>query len=162
MASKPSSTQPKITDVLGVDFGSTSTKLVRIRTLAGKISLVDADVMPAFELEGESASSKLNIPKKLSAPYVAAALTGQESHVRFMFISSKLNDGRAIQQRVAKSLSLSREYRVGYTIVEKAKMNLITKYSWREFRLRKYKQFATCLPPTIRVWYQWRSPACRP
>lgn len=124
MASKPSSTQPKITDVLGVDFGSTSTKLVRIRTLAGKISLVDADVMPAFELEGESASSKLNVPKKLSAPYVAAALTGQESHVRFMFISSKLNDGRAIQQRVAKSLSLSREYRVGYTIVEKGKDEL--------------------------------------
>jgi Tfp pilus assembly PilM family ATPase len=124
LAAKYKKTQPKIMDVLGVDFGSTSTKLVRIRSLGGKLSLVDADVMPAIELEGPAADHKLNIPKKLNAPYVAAALTGQDSHVRFMFIASKLHDGRAIQQRVAKSLSLSREFRVGYSIVEKGKEEL--------------------------------------
>lgn len=121
MASKTKETPPKITDALGIDFGSTSTKLVRIRKTGGSLSLLEADVMPAFELGGESGEAKINIPKKLNAPYAAAAVTGGDSHVRFMFISSNLNEGRAIQQRVGKSLSLGREHRVGYSIVERGK-----------------------------------------
>ena|GEM_PF-1171691 len=121
LATKTKETQPKITDVLGIDFGSTSTKLVRLKKSGGSLSLVDADVMPAIELNAEGSELKLNIPKKLNALYVAAALTGEDCHVRFMFISSNLNEGRAIQQRVGKSLSLGREYRVGYSIVERGK-----------------------------------------
>ncbi len=121
MATKTKETQPKITDVLGVDFGSTSTKLVRIRKSGSTLSLVDADVMPAFDLDHPENEGKLNVPKKLNAAYAAAAVTGQDCHVRFMFISSNLNDGRAIQQRVSKSLSLGREHRVGYSIVERGK-----------------------------------------
>lgn len=121
MATKIKETQPKITDALGVDFGSTSTKLVRLRKSGNGINLVDADVMPALEFDSPNPPLKLNIPKKLSAPYVAAALTGHDSHVRFMFISSNLNEGRAIQQRVGKSLSLGKEHRVGYSIVERGK-----------------------------------------
>lgn len=121
MPTKPKDSQPKITDALGIDFGSTSTKLVRLRKAGGSLSLVEADVMPAFELGVEAIEAKLNIPKKLNAPYAAAAVTGGDSHVRFMFISSTLNDGRAIQQRVGKSLSLGREHRVGYSIVERGK-----------------------------------------
>jgi len=121
LATKSKELNPKITDVLGIDFGSTSTKLVRLRKSGDSFSLVDADVMPAFELEEEGGDSKLNIPKKLNAPYVGAAVTGEDCHVRFMFISSSLNDARAIQQRVGKSLSLGRDFRVGYSIVERGK-----------------------------------------
>jgi len=121
LAGKPKSSQPKISDVLGVDFGSTSTKLVRLRKTGGKLSLVEADVMPPFELSEDTELSKLNVPKKLNAPYVAAAITGHDSHVRFMFIASKLNDSKSIRQRVGKSLGLGREFRVGYSIVERGK-----------------------------------------
>lgn len=121
MAAKDKSKTPNITDVVGVDFGTTSTKLVRIRKSGGKLSLVDADVMPMFDLRSGDGSHKLTVPKKLNAPYVAACHAGEESHVRFMFISSKLNDARSIQQRVGKSLGLGKEFRVGYTIVEKGK-----------------------------------------
>lgn len=120
MASKEKNKTPKITDVVGVDFGSTSTKLVRIRKTGSKLTLVDADVMPAFDLE-DGGGQKLSVPKKLNAPYAAACLAGDESHVRFMFISSKLNDQRSIRQRVGKSLGLGKEFRVGYTIVEQGK-----------------------------------------
>ncbi|MGA0332665.1 MAG: hypothetical protein ACO3N7_00310 [Kiritimatiellia bacterium] len=121
MATKSKEQPPKITDVLGIDFGSTSTKLVRLKKTGNSLQLVDADVMPPFELEDMEGEIKLNIPKKLNAPYVGAAVTGKDCYVRFMFISSNLNDARAIQQRVGKSLSLGREFRVGYSIVERGK-----------------------------------------
>lgn len=120
MADKSKNKKPKITDVVGVDFGSTSTKLVRIRRSGGKFTLVDADVMPAFDVTGGSADT-LHVPKKLSAPYAAACVAGEDAHVRFMFISSSLTDRRAIQQRVGKSLGLGKDYRVGHTIVERGK-----------------------------------------
>ncbi|WFB36914.1 hypothetical protein P3T73_03950 [Kiritimatiellota bacterium B12222] len=124
MATKNKETQPKITDILGIDFGSTSTKLVRIKKSGSNLTLVDADVMPTFEFSNDGKEPKLNVPKKLNAPYAAVAVTGQDSHVRFMFISSNLTDARAIQQRVSKSLSLGREHRVGYSIVERGKDEL--------------------------------------
>lgn len=121
MARSIKSTTPKITDVLGMDFGSTSTKLVRLRKSGDKLSLVDADVMPNFDLEGEDGNTTLSVPKKLNAPYAAAAVTSRDSHVRFMFISSKLSDTKSIRQRVGKSLGLGKEYRVGYSMVEKGR-----------------------------------------
>lgn len=120
MAEPDKNKKNKTTDVVGVDFGSTSTKLVRIRRSGSKLNLVDADVMPAFGLSGEEGET-LNVPKKLSAPYAAACTAGEEAHVRFMFISSKLNDRRSIQQRVAKSLGLGKEFRVGHTLVERGR-----------------------------------------
>jgi hypothetical protein len=123
LASTEKNKSAKISDVVGIDFGSTSTKLVRIRKSGSGFSLVDADVMPAFDLTSDTPQT-LSIPKKLCAPYAAAAFAGDESHVRFMFISSKLNDKRAIHQRVGKSLGLGREYRVGHTIVERGKDQL--------------------------------------
>ncbi len=120
MADKDKSKKPKISDVVGVDFGSSSTKLVRIRKSGGKLQLVEADVMPAFDLHGD-VEQTLSMPKKLAAPYAAACTAGKDAHVRFMFIPSQLSDRRSIQQRVAKSLGLGKEYRVGHTIVERGK-----------------------------------------
>jgi len=120
LADQSKNKKPKITDVVGVDFGSTSTKLVRIRKSGSKTNLVDADVMPAFELNSEDKET-LSVPKKLAAPYAAACSAGEDAHVRFMFIASNLNDRRAIHQRVAKSLGLGREYRVGHTLVQRGK-----------------------------------------
>lgn len=121
MAGKLKSNIPKITDVLGMDFGTTSTKLVRLRKLGGKLSLVEANVMPTFDLESLDENTSLSLPKKLNAPYAAAAVTSKASHVRFMFISSKLVDKKSIRQRVGKSLGLGKEYRIGYSIVERGK-----------------------------------------
>ena len=110
----------KFTDVVGVDFGSTSTKLVRIRRgPAGGYNLVAADVLPPYNLRGEEKPQKLNLPKKLSAPYASACFTGSSDHVRFMFISSKLQDAKSIRNRVGKSLGLDRDHRIGYSIVER-------------------------------------------
>lgn len=110
---------PNIIDVLGLDFGTTSTKLVRLRKLAGKLSLVEADVMPTFDFEEERKDGKISLPKKLHAPYAAASLSSKDSHVRFMFIPSKLSDARSIRQRVTKSLGNDREQRVDYSMVER-------------------------------------------
>jgi Tfp pilus assembly PilM family ATPase len=121
LAGKSKNNTPKILDVVGLDLGTTSTKLVRLRKTAGKLSLVEADVMPTFDVESAEEGTKITIPKKLNAPYAAAALTSNESHVRFMFIPSKLSDQRAIRQRVGKSLGLGRDFRVGFSMVERGK-----------------------------------------
>jgi len=111
----------KINDVVGIDFGATSTKLVRIRKTPAGYSLVEADVMPAFRLKDPAGGQKLSIPKKLCANYAAACMTGATDHVRFMFISSKMQDAKSIQSRVGKSLGLGNEHRVGFSLVERGK-----------------------------------------
>jgi Tfp pilus assembly PilM family ATPase len=119
LAGKDKNKPPKITDVLGLDFGTTSTKLVRLRKTAGKLSLVDADVMPTYDVESVDKETRISIPKKLNAPYASAAFTSEQSHVRFMYVPSKLSDPRSIRQRVGKSLGLGREFRVGFSLVER-------------------------------------------
>ncbi len=121
MASKEKTKTNRPSDVVGIDFGATSTKLVRVKRQGSLLNLVDADVMPSFDFSDPAASRKLALSKKLSAPYAAAAVTGAESHVRFMFVSSKLQDNRGIQQRVAKSLGLGADYRVSYSVVDRGK-----------------------------------------
>lgn len=114
----------KITDALGVDFGKTSTKLVRIRKAGQGFSLVEADVMPPFDFGEPENLPKLSLPKKLASPYAAACLTTRDVQVRFMFISNKLQDAKSIQGRVAKSLGLGPDYRVGHAMVERGKDGL--------------------------------------
>lgn len=121
LAKTEASKTKKIHDVVGIDFGTTSTKLVRIRKTVSGYHLVDADVMPPFDLRAGEAPQKFSVPKKLSAPYAAACLTGTSDHVRFMFISNKMQDAKSIQNRVAKSLGLGNDYRVGFSIVERGK-----------------------------------------
>lgn len=121
MATNEKPKSKKITDVVGVDFGSTSTKLVRIRKTVSGFSLVDANVMPAFDIHGDKVPNKLGLSKKLSAPYAAACLTGPSNHVRFMFVPNKLTDTKSIQTRVAKSLGLEKDFRVGFSLVERGK-----------------------------------------
>jgi Tfp pilus assembly PilM family ATPase len=118
---EPTNKSRRIHDVLGVDFGSTSTKLVRIRKTASGYHLVDADVMPPFDLRAGESPSRLAVPKKLCAPYAAACLTGTTDHVRFMFVSNKMQDTKSIQNRVAKSLGLGNDYRIGFSIVERGR-----------------------------------------
>ncbi len=124
MASKDKQKSRRIQDIVGVDFGSTSTKLVRVRRGSAGFTLLDADVMPAFDFTDPGAARKLGLPKKLAAPYAAACLTGRESHVRFMFVSSKMTDSKSIQARVGKSLGLGNDYRVGYSMVERGREGL--------------------------------------
>ncbi len=119
MAKDKKDTGPNITDVVGVDFGSTSTKLVRIRRSGQGFTLVDADVLPPFDLSEDAEPQKISLSKKLMAPYAAACVAGRDSHVRFMFVSSKLQDNKSIQSRVSKSLGLGNDFRVGYSIVER-------------------------------------------
>ncbi len=114
----------KITDVVGIDFGRTSTKLVRIRKTVSGFTLVDADVMPAYDIHGGQISQKFSVPRKLCAPYAAACLTGTTDHVRFMFVSNKMQDAKSIQNRVGKSLGLGNDYRIGFSIVERGKDGL--------------------------------------
>jgi len=111
----------KINDVVGIDFGATSTKLVRIRKTAAGYALVEADVMPAFRMQEPGGGHKLNVPKKLCANYAAACMTGTSDHVRFMFISNKMQDAKSIQSRVSKSLGLGNEHRVGFSLVERGR-----------------------------------------
>jgi Tfp pilus assembly PilM family ATPase len=121
LAKKETTKSKKLNDVVGIDFGSTSTKLVRIRRSGSGFSLVDAGVMPAFDLKEGAVPQKFSLSKKLCAPYAAACLTGTSDHVRFMFIPSKLHDAKSIQSRVGKSLGLGNDYRIGFSIVEKGK-----------------------------------------
>lgn len=108
----------KITEVLGIDLGSTSTKLVRIRRSGSGYSLVDADVLPALEPEQEI---PLELDKKHQISYVAACVTGRESVVRFVDIPARYAGGRAADNRLRKQIGLAPDFRIGYAITRPPK-----------------------------------------
>lgn len=115
-----SSKRLNIQDALGVDFGTTSTKIVRLRRNGSTYTLSEADVAEPYTLDA-TAKEKLTLPKKLQTRYAGACITSPSSNVRFLYVSSKLKGDQAIQGRVRKSLGLDNDYRIGYSIVQEGK-----------------------------------------
>ena len=77
---------PALRDVVGIDFGSSATKVVRIKAdAAGALTVVAADVLPACPLpEGEQTSKSIALSKSLAAWTAAVAFTSRKAVIKLV------------------------------------------------------------------------------
>ncbi len=107
--------QPRPADVNGIDFGSTATKVVRIRKAGEDFALLGMETLPPIDL---SNPSSVSIPLRLRARFAAITLNPPDMSVKLLTLPGHL-DARFAQQ-LPRHLGLPDDTtdRVGYRSIQ--------------------------------------------
>ncbi len=106
---------PALRDVVGIDFGTSATKAVRIKADAsGALAVVAADILPSCRLGEEAeASNPMAVPKSLAAWTAALAFTSDKAVIKLV---SEPKDTTYTAESASELLGLPKEHglRIGF------------------------------------------------
>ncbi|MDF7809116.1 pilus assembly protein PilM [Pontiellaceae bacterium B12219] len=116
---KPEREQSRFSDLIGVDFSSTGTKVVRIKQSKGALALVGMDILPAVDLSEESAC--LSLPRNLTTNYCCLSYTGKQAVVR-MINTNIANEVESLpEKKIRELLNINDEFRVSARLIKRGK-----------------------------------------
>jgi len=101
-------------NLLGLDFGSSGIKAVRIKKIKEDVHLVAADILPATDLHHPE---RPDIPKPLSAYYASLCATIDDSIVRVFNQSLKEED--SVEEVTRENLSVPADHRVAFKVLDR-------------------------------------------
>jgi len=110
--------KPHPTDINGIDFGASGTKLVRLRKMGETLSLVGLEILPPIDFrQNDLHPNLLNIPPKLRAHYAAICLNAPGISLKLLTLPGMI-DG-TFDQKLARNLGLAEDTpdRLGYRII---------------------------------------------
>jgi len=111
-------TQRKVLDLVGIDFSTTGTKVVRLKKIrGGGVSLVGMDILPPVDLTKTKCSLKLS--KQLTTHYANVVYSGSEAMARVLNAPLPTGEMMLSDKKLRESLHVSEEYRVSATILKK-------------------------------------------
>lgn len=103
-------------NLLGLDFAATGVKAVRLKKMKDRITLAAADILPACSPDDPE---RPELSKSLSAYYVALCAT--MANVTLRVFNQTVPEDEDIEKLVRDNLSVSSEYRVGGSVLSRAK-----------------------------------------
>jgi hypothetical protein len=107
----------KITDILALDVGATSVKAVRLKRAGSALQLLETEVLESVDLGGAT-PPRLELDKKLHAPYLALSYSGRSAQVRYLDVPGKTPAaGAALEGRLRKLMGVAAEFRVAGSVV---------------------------------------------
>lgn len=111
--------QRGITDLVGVDFSTTATKVVRLKKVKDEISLMGIDLLPAVDFN--IAAQRVELPRNLEAHYACLAYSGPSSVVRV--VNAPLSNDEIIlsNDKLHELLNVKDDYRVSAHLIKKGK-----------------------------------------
>jgi Tfp pilus assembly PilM family ATPase len=114
--------KPKPADVVGIDIGSTGTKVVRLQKHGTEITLAAAEILGPVALAGKAAPAPeavpaLNLPARLRGRYGALALTADTAVVKILTFPGPFDD--KAEEKVVESMGVENPdaYRIAYKVV---------------------------------------------
>ncbi len=106
-------------DIVGIDVGTTSTKVVRIKSVNGEPTLLGAEILPAIELPAEEGAqpAPLVLPPKCKARYAALTFTSRNAVVKLLSIPGRF--GPEDSGKLISNLGLENpdKFRVGFKVI---------------------------------------------
>ena len=113
--------QPKrtIPNLVGVDFSTTATKVVRLKKNKAELVLMGIDLLPAIDFGAPA--RRMELPRNMTAHYGCLAYTGTSSMVRM--VNTSLSDGQAElpDGKLRELLNIGDDYRVSATLAKRGK-----------------------------------------
>ncbi|TAN38161.1 MAG: hypothetical protein EPN23_03080 [Verrucomicrobia bacterium] len=104
-------------EVVGLDFGTTSTKAVRLRKSHEEVTLVAADILPAINLNANARPS-LPLPPKLVTNYAAVALSSNQQVVRLVNVSGTSGaQDPTLGPKLQEMVKVESHERLAYTVL---------------------------------------------
>ncbi len=104
-------------DMLGVDFSTTATKVVRLKKTKDEIHLVGVDLLPAVDFS--VAAQRVELPRNLAAHYASLAYSGPDSIIRM--VNAPLSKDEIIlhEGKLRELLNVKDDYRVSSRLIKK-------------------------------------------
>jgi Tfp pilus assembly PilM family ATPase len=107
------------TDLVGVDFSSTATKIVRLKNQKGGLSLTGLDLLPAVDFT--QAASRMELPRNMLTNYGCLAYTGAAAVVRMVNAPLPGSDESLPEEKLRELLNVTEDYRVSARLVKRGK-----------------------------------------
>ncbi len=119
-AIKDSRLQGKASHLVGIDFSTTATKVVRLKKNKDELVLMGLDLLPAIDF-GSSAQQRMELPRNMAANYGCLAYTGSSSVVRM--VNAPLSEGQVElpDQKLRELLNVGEDYRVSAALAKRGK-----------------------------------------
>jgi Tfp pilus assembly PilM family ATPase len=109
------------TDILGLDVGGATTRVVRLKRAGDAITLVGADLFPRQAvpaLDGDEVRPQpLVMPKPLRAMYAAVAVTSPQASIRLLSAPGGADSVSQLNFNELLGLAEGTEYRIGYEVI---------------------------------------------
>ncbi len=140
-------------DVVGVDFGASGTKAVRVRRTGEEYQLVAAAILPPEPMpdaSGAASPRPIPLPKLLRARQVALAVSSQESLMKLLIAPGPSDRVGDLDFYELLGVDAEKEYRLGYEILRSAEGRSETPV------------LAVALPERLARWACQRFPAGLP
>lgn len=116
-ANKEDRTPSRFSDLIGVDFSTTSTKVVRLKQGKGGISLTGLDLLPPVDFKADP--TRLQLPRNLSTNYCCLAYTGAPAVVRMINTPIGEQEGILPELKIRELLNVTDEFRVSAQLIKR-------------------------------------------
>lgn len=109
--------QQRAPNLIGVDFSTTATKVVRIKKNKTDLVLMGIDLLPVIDFG--AAARRIELPRNMAAHYGCLAYTGTSSVVRM--VNAVLPEGQTElpDQKLRELLNVEDDYRVSATLAKR-------------------------------------------
>ena len=111
--------QRKHTDLAGIDFGKTATKLVRLKKSGNDISLIGIEQLPPVDFKTDV--SQLQLPRHLHAYYGCLCYSTPDAIARVINTPLKAEETTLPENKLRELLSVKSEFRVVAKLIERGK-----------------------------------------
>ncbi|MBP7828881.1 MAG: hypothetical protein KA248_03070 [Kiritimatiellae bacterium] len=108
-------------DLVGLDFGTSGIKAVRMRRNKEGVTVLKADLLPPLAPAG-AGPERPPLPRGLLTHYTALAVSGARSSVRILGIPGRFETGAARDLQVREHAGAAEGQRLGYAIITPPKL----------------------------------------
>lgn len=98
-------------DILGLDFGASGLKAVRLTSARGQISLTAADILPPIHPAAAGDRPRLDLPPALLTNYAAVCLGGARATARLFDLPVA---GGKVEEQIQQHFALAGDFRLGH------------------------------------------------
>lgn len=111
--------QVRSVDLVGIDFSTTATKVVRLKKGKEGVSLMGIDLLPAVDLG--TPSQPLELPRNMLANYGCLACSGLSSVVRVVGAPLAEGETELSEEKLRGLLNVGEEFRVSATLLKRGR-----------------------------------------
>ncbi len=111
--------QRQFSDLVGIDFSTTATKVVRLKKGKSDVVLAGLDLLPAVDFG--ASSSRMELPRNMSSYYGCLAYTGHAAVVRMVNASLQPDENGLPEPRLRELLNVTDDFRVAARLVKRGK-----------------------------------------
>ena len=104
----------RLTHLVGLDFGASGVKAVRVKKVKNSVQLVAADILPAVDLQHPE---RPELPKPLLGYYAALCASVDDSMVRVL--NQPIQEDQSVEEMVRQGMSVPADHRVAFKVLDR-------------------------------------------